>query len=80
MKVYRKESHTNKYINWCSNVPKSYITGAMKSLIYRDKELEFLKNTVIANDCPPRLVDGISKKYIPRRHDANYMYDNTKEK
>ena len=44
----------------------------------RDKELEFLKNTFIVNDCPPRLVDGIFKKYIPRRHDANY--DNTKEK
>ena len=60
----------------------------MKSLIYRaydlctlkedrDEELEFLKNTFIANYCTPRLVDGIFKKYIPRRHDANY--DNTKE-
>ena len=70
MKVYRKESHTNKYINWHSNVPKSYITRAMKSLIYRafdlrtlkedrDEELEFLKDTFIANDCLPGLVDGI---------------------
>ena len=43
----------------------------------RDEELEFLKNTFIANDCPPKLVDGIFKKYIPFRDDANY--DNTKE-
>ena len=60
----------------------------MKSLIYRaydlctlkedrDEELEFLKDTFIANDCPARLGDGRFKKYIPRRHDANY--DNTKE-
>ena len=35
MKVYRKETHTNKYINYCSNVPRSVITGALKTLIFR---------------------------------------------
>ena len=88
MKVYQKASHTNKYINWRSHIPKSFITGATKSLTFRaydlctmkedrHEELEFLKNTFIVNDCPPRLVDGIFKKYIPRRHNANY--GNTKE-
>ena len=76
MKVYQKESHTNKYINWRSNVPRSYITGAMKSLIHRaynlctlqedrKDELEFLKDTFIANDCPVTVVDEVFKNYIP---------------
>ena len=63
-KVYRKGTHTNKCIHWRSNDPKSYITGTMKTLIYRaydlctlredidrEEELEFLKDTSIANDC-----------------------------
>ena len=45
----------------------------------RNEELEFLKNTFIVNDCPPRLVDEIFKKYIPCRHNANYDIDSTKE-
>ena len=64
--------------------PQSYITREIKSLIYRahnlctlkedrHKEMEFLKNTFIATDCPPRLVDVIFKKYIPRRQDTNFM-------
>ena len=88
MKVYRKESHTNKYINWRSNVPRSYITGAMKSLIHRaydlctlqedrKDELEFLKDTFIANDCPVTVVDEVFKNYIPRKY--NPMMEN-KEK
>ena len=39
MKVYRKGTHTNKYINWRSNDPKSYITGTMKTPIYRAYDL-----------------------------------------
>ena len=82
MKVYRKESHTNKYINWRSNVPRSYITGAMKSLIRRacdlctlqeDRmdELESLKDTFIANDCPVKVVDRVFGKYIPHKYRPN---------
>ena len=88
MKVYRKESHTNKYINWRSNVPRSYITKAMQSLIHRaydlctlqevrKDELEFLKDTFIANDCPVTVVDEVFKNYIPRKY--NPMMEN-KEK
>ena len=73
MKVYRKETHINKYINRRSNVHKSVITGAMKTLIFRayelctlkehqEEELDFLKNTFIANDCPIKVVDRVFGK------------------
>ena len=35
----RQESHTNKYIHWRSNAPNFYMTGAMKSVIYRAYDL-----------------------------------------
>ena len=34
MKGYIMETHTNKYINWRSNVPRSAITEAMEALIF----------------------------------------------
>jgi len=79
MKVYRKGTHTNKYINWRSNHPKSYITGTMKTLIYRaydlctlredrEEELELLKDTFIVNDCPVKVVDSVFQKYIPHKY------------
>jgi len=43
MKVYRKESHTNKYINWRSNNPSSFLTGAMKSPIHKAYDLRYKK-------------------------------------
>ena len=39
MKVYRKETHTNKYINWRSNVPTVTKVGSMKTLIFRAYDL-----------------------------------------
>ena len=42
----------------------------MKEDVDRDDELDFLKDTFIFDDCPPRLGDGVFKKYIPPRHDA----------
>ena len=43
MQVYRKETSTNKYINWHPNVSRSVITGVMKTLIFRAYELCTLK-------------------------------------
>jgi len=82
MKVYRKETHTNKYINWRSNVLWSVITGAMKTFIFRayelctlredrEAELDFLKDTFIANDCPVKVVDRVFGKYIPHKYKPN---------
>ena len=76
MKVYREETHTNRYINWKSNKPTTYKIGTMKTLIHRaydlctleiDKEegIEFLKDTFIANDFPIETVDSVFPKYIP---------------
>ena len=79
MKVYRKDTHTNKYINWKSNVPMVTKTGSIKTLIFRaydlcteikdrNEELEFLKDTFIANDFPINIVDRIFQKYIPHKY------------
>ena len=63
-KVYRKETHTNRYINWSSNCSEETLIGTMKTLIFRanqlcdlkedlEDELNFLKDTFISNDFPP---------------------------
>ena len=38
-KVYRKATHTNKYINWRSYNAKEVLTGTMKTLIFRAYKL-----------------------------------------
>ena len=61
IKVYRKETHRNHYINWISNVPKATKLGSIKTLIFqaydlcalpkdRDDELDFLSDTFISNN------------------------------
>ena len=51
----------------------------MKTLIYRayglctrnrnrEEELEFLKDTFIANACPVNVLDSVLKKYIPHKN------------
>ena len=76
VKVYRKETCTNRYINWKSNEPTTYKIGTMKTLIHRaydlctleidrEEEIEFLKDTFIANDFPIETVDSVFSKYIP---------------
>ena len=55
-------------------------TGSIKTLIFRayaydlcteikdrNEELEFLKDTFIANDFPMKIVDNIFQKYIPHK-------------
>jgi hypothetical protein len=66
-KVYRKPSHTQRYINWRSNHPKNNLLGVLKSLIHRahafcDKkndlldELALLKDVFVSNGYPSHLV------------------------
>ena len=54
-------------------------TGSIKTLIFRaydlcteikdrNEELEFLKDTFIANDIPINIVDRIFQKYIPQKY------------
>ena len=75
-KVYRKDTHTNKYINWNSNCSEECLIGTMKTLIFRahelcdleqdkQEELQFLKNTFISNDFPPQVVDKVFHTYKP---------------
>ena len=72
-------TYTQKYINWKSNVPMVTKTGSIKTLIFRaydlcteikdsNEELEFLKDTFIANDFPINIVDRIFQKYIPQKY------------
>ena len=69
-KVYRKATHTNKYINWRSCNAKEILIGTMKTLIFRahklcnllenlQDELIYLKETFILIDFPPRMVDSL---------------------
>ena len=67
-KVYRKETHTQRYINWKSNHPKNCLLGVLKGLVHRahvlcdlkqdliDK-LELLHDVFIANGYPAHLVE-----------------------
>ena len=34
-KVYRKDTHTQRYINWRSNHPQNCLLGVLKGLIHR---------------------------------------------
>ena len=65
-------THTQKYINWKSNVPMVTKTGSFNFTAYdlcteindRNEELEFLKDTFIANDFPINIADRIFQKYV----------------
>ena len=65
--VYRKETHTQRYINWRSNHPKNCLLGVLKGLIHRAHtlcdmkedlidELGLLHDVFIANGYPEHLV------------------------
>ena len=67
-KVYRKETHTQRYINWKSNHPKKCLLGVLKGLIHRAHvlcdlkqdlidELDLLHGVFIANGYPAHLVE-----------------------
>ena len=66
-KVYRKETHTQRYIHWRSNHSRNCKLGILKGLIHRahllcDRkedpldEIQLLKVVFIANGCPNNLV------------------------
>ena len=72
-KVYRKETHTQKYIHWRSNHSKNCKLGILKGLIHRahllcDKkedlleEIQLLKDVFMANGYPKRLVERTIKE------------------
>ena len=67
-KVYRKDTHTQKYIHWRSNCSKNCKLGILKGLIHRAhllcdlkedllSELNLLKDVFISNGYPCKLVE-----------------------
>ena len=67
-KIYRKETHTQKYIHWKSNHSKNCKLGILKGLIHRAhllcdrkedllEEIQLLKDVFIANGYPKKLVE-----------------------
>ena len=75
-KIYRKGTHTFRYLNWRSNHSKKCLLGVMKGLIHRahrlcdlkedlDAELGFLKDMFISNGYPVKEVDRVFETYQP---------------
>ena len=67
-KVYRNETHTQKYIHWRSNHPRVVKLGVLKGLIHRAHllcdlqadlldELNLLRDVFISNGYPYKLVN-----------------------
>lgn len=70
MKVYRKETHTNKYLDFNSHNPKQHKEAVVKSLLHRAKEIptggkfqqeeiEKVKQDLVANGYPPRFLQKV---------------------
>ena len=71
-KVYRKDTHTQRYINWRSNHSKNCKLGTLKGLIHRAHllcdlkddlldELQLLRDVFISNGYPSKLVEKTIK-------------------
>ena len=69
-KVYRKDTHTNRYLNWRSNHSKSFLLGIVKGQTHRAhyfcdlkedllEELSFLRDVFVMNGYPLRLVSEV---------------------
>ena len=72
-KVYRKETHTNRYLNWRSNHSKSFLLGIIKGQIHRAhylcdlkedlmEELSFLRDVFVMNSYPLKLETEVINK------------------
>ena len=88
-KVYRKKTHTQKYIHWRSNHPKECLIGVMKGLIHRayqlcdlqedlKEELDLLRDVFISNGYPIKIVEKTIKEYVPKT--GNQKMEDLKEK
>ena len=75
-KVYRKNTHTFRYLHWRSNHSERTLLGVMKTLIHRahrlcdreedlKAELGFLKDIFISNCYPVKKVDQVFGSYKP---------------
>jgi len=67
-KVYRKDTHTQRYAHWRSNLSKNCKLGVLKGLIHRAhlfcdlkddllNELQLLRDVFVSNGYPRKLVD-----------------------
>ena len=76
-KVYRKDTHTYRYIHWRSNHTKKNLLGVLKGLINRayrlcdleddlNEELDLLRDIFIANGYPVKRVEQTIKDYQPK--------------
>ena len=71
IRIYRKPTHTQQYINWNSNHPKNMLLGVLKGLIYKSfeyllDELDLLRDVFIRNGYPERLVTKTLRDSWPR--------------
>ena len=67
-RVYRKDTHTQRYAHWRSNLSKNCKLGVLKGLIHRAhlfcdlkddllNELQLLRDVFVSNGYPRKLVD-----------------------
>ena len=70
--VYRKPTHTNRYLDADSNCPMTHKTSVIRSLVdrafnlcsseYLESEIEFIKSTLISNGYKSRQINQIIRK------------------
>ena len=93
-KVYRKETHTQRYAHWRSNLSKNCKLGILKGLIHRAHlfcdlkedlldELQLLRDVFISNGYPKKLVDrAINNSWkieLKKQIDASFYDENNQD-
>ena len=77
-KVYRKETHTNRYLNWKSNHSKSFLLGIIKGQTHRAhyfcdlkedllEELSLLRDVFVMNGYHKYILGERDNKNNPQR-------------
>jgi len=86
-KVYRKDTHTNRYLNWRSNHSKSFLLGIVKGQTHRAhyfcdlkedllEELSFLRDVFVMNGYPLRLVNEVINNSWAKETKKSILRDN----
>ena len=60
-------------------VPLKHLSSEHMIYVQKSKELEFLKDTFIANDIPINIVDRIFQKYIPQKYRTDQWIKKTQK-
>ena len=89
-KVYRKATHTQKYIHWRSNHSRECKIGVMKTLIHRayrlcdlvedlKEELDLLRDVFISNGYPVKIVEKTIYQWKPEDKNGNENLEEQEE-